>query len=64
MDLRCDFCKEEITEPGGLIFSPPLEKEVNDRIFDTGITVKLHICKKCYKEEITNGLLARYRRRK
>jgi hypothetical protein len=37
----CDKCKEELTDFGAILLSPPNEKsEVK----------KFHICKKCYKE--------------
>lgn len=61
----CDFCKEELEEPGGIILSPPVEtKIIQGRTLTTGIVIELHICKKCYDEEIVDGLLARYRGRK
>jgi hypothetical protein len=37
---KCDFCKEELTDYGGLLFSPPNHKSE---------TKKLHVCKDCYK---------------
>ena len=37
---QCDRCKNEIAEFGGLLFSPPNEKnEVK----------KFHLCKNCYE---------------
>jgi hypothetical protein len=39
----CDRCDKELTEFGGLIFSPP------DSL---GNTRKLHLCKICYEEII------------
>ncbi len=36
----CDFCKKELTDFGGLLFSPPDKKSV---------VKKLHVCKPCYK---------------
>lgn len=37
----CDFCKKELKEFGGLLFSPPNS---------SGEVRKLHVCKRCYKE--------------
>jgi len=37
----CDFCKKELEDFGGLVFSPPNSKQE---------VKKLHICQKCYKE--------------
>ena len=37
----CDFCKKELKDFGGLLFSPPNKK---------GETKKLHVCPHCYKE--------------
>ncbi len=34
----CDFCTEELTDFGGLLFSPPVNNMVE----------KLHVCKACY----------------
>jgi hypothetical protein len=42
----CDFCVEELTEFGGLLFSPP---------DDSGYARKWHICKKCYEKLIKTG---------
>ena len=39
MDIVCDFCGEEMTDLGALLFSPPYQ----------GMTWKYHMCKKCYK---------------
>jgi hypothetical protein len=41
LKFNCEFCKKELTEPGGLIFSPPDEN-------DNGKTFKSHICVACY----------------
>ncbi|KND51679.1 MAG: hypothetical protein ABA06_00265 [Parcubacteria bacterium C7867-001] len=41
---HCDFCKTELTDFGGLLFSPPDEN---------GMAKKMHLCKACY-ERITN----------
>jgi hypothetical protein len=39
----CDKCKQELTEFGAILFSPP----------DSNSNVKKwHICKKCYEEMI------------
>ncbi len=35
---QCDFCKEELTEFGALLFSPPSE----------GTVEKFHLCVPCY----------------
>jgi hypothetical protein len=40
---NCVYCKEELTEYGALLLSPPDNKN-NIR--------KLHLCKKCYNEII------------
>jgi len=40
LKVNCDVCHKEITEPGGLLFSPP------DKI--TGSVWKYHICNSCY----------------
>lgn len=38
---KCDFCKNELNDFGGILLSPPNKKsEVK----------KLHICKTCYKK--------------
>ena len=37
----CDFCKEELEDFGGLLFSPPNEN---------GFVKKFHICKDCYEK--------------
>ncbi|GBE19732.1 hypothetical protein BMS3Abin17_00459 [archaeon BMS3Abin17] len=39
----CDKCKQELTEFGAILFSPPDE---NNNV------KKFHICKKCYEEMI------------
>ncbi len=38
---RCDFCKKELKEFGGLVFSPPTKE---------GTVRKLHVCRHCYRE--------------
>lgn len=38
---RCDFCAKELTDYGGLLFSPPNT---------SGTVKKYHLCKKCYAE--------------
>lgn len=43
MKITCDFCPAEITEPGGLLFSPPCD----------GACIKLHICTDCYQKVMT-----------
>ena len=39
MIITCDFCHKVLTEPGGLLFSPP-DKD--------GMVRKKHICKGCF----------------
>lgn len=41
---RCDFCKEELTEFGALLFSPPKKK--------TDV-MKYHVCPSCYRRILT-----------
>lgn len=36
---KCDRCKKELKEFGGILFSPPDKKNM---------VMKLHLCKKCY----------------
>jgi hypothetical protein len=38
---KCDRCKKELTEFGGILLSPPDKK---------GRVSKFHLCKKCFKE--------------
>jgi hypothetical protein len=40
----CDFCKTELTDFGGLVFSPPENTETG-----TSQVEKLHVCKVCYQ---------------
>jgi len=40
---KCDFCKEELNEFGGILLSPPDKKSM---------VKKYHICKKCFKNII------------
>lgn len=40
----CDFCKNELTDFGGLVFSPPENTETG-----TSQVEKLHVCKTCYQ---------------
>ncbi len=37
----CDFCKKELKDLGGLLFSPPTSR---------GETKEHHVCRTCYKE--------------
>ena len=39
MKILCNCCNEELTEQGGLLFSPPDEN---------GILKKYHICVNCF----------------
>jgi hypothetical protein len=41
----CDKCKQELTEFGGILLSPP-DKEA--------MVKKWHLCKGCYEEIISN----------
>ena len=38
---KCDMCRKELKDFGGLLFSPPNDKDMVE---------KFHICKKCYKK--------------
>ena len=38
---KCDFCKNELKEFGGILLSPPNKKDMVN---------KKHICKDCYKK--------------
>jgi hypothetical protein len=40
----CDFCKKELTDFGGLVFSPPDNNETGNSQVE-----KLHVCKTCYQ---------------
>lgn len=40
----CDFCKKELTDFGGLVFSPPENAEAGNSQVE-----KLHVCKTCYQ---------------
>ena len=39
----CDKCKKELTQFGGILFSPPNER---------GMVKKWHVCKGCYEEMV------------
>jgi hypothetical protein len=39
----CDKCKKELTDFGGILFSPPDEKSM---------VKKYHICKPCFKKMV------------
>jgi len=45
MSIRpiCDFCKRELSDFGGLVFSPPENTEIGNSEVE-----KLHVCKTCY----------------
>ena len=43
LKLKCDKCRKELKETGGLVFSPPFNYEYME-----GITQKIHLCRKCY----------------
>lgn len=36
----CDFCRKELEDFGGILFSPP----------ENGLVRKLHLCRGCYAE--------------
>jgi len=38
---KCDMCKKELSDFGGILLSPPDKKEK---------VRKFHLCKQCYKE--------------
>jgi ribosomal protein L40E len=39
LKIKCKKCKQQLTEQGALIFSPP---ETHERVY------KFHICMQCY----------------
>jgi len=39
LDVKCDGCWEELTEPGAVVFGPPDQR---------GRSAKLHICVGCW----------------
>lgn len=41
--IKCDYCKEELEELGGLLFSPPSS-------ITTLIVTKYHLCANCFME--------------
>jgi hypothetical protein len=43
--LICDKCKQELSDFGGILLSPP-DKD--------GMVKKWHLCKECYEEIINN----------
>ena len=66
MEIKCDFCNKELTELGGLLFSPPDDVELRNKIADILAQEDLwkladkiikvipckkrHICKPCYSK--------------
>ena len=42
LDLTCDMCHRNLDEPGGLIFSPPVD--------EAWIVEKYHVCAFCWPE--------------
>lgn len=44
----CDVCKKELTDFGGLLFSPPNEES---------IVKKYHVCKPCYEKFVADNNL-------
>ena len=45
MQVKCNKCDETLTEPGGLLFSPPVALYKNEDVVQ-----KTHLCKSCYDE--------------
>jgi hypothetical protein len=39
LEIKCDLCKELLTKPGALLFSPPNQR---------GYVKKFHLCQGCY----------------
>jgi len=48
--VRCDFCGEELNEPGALQFSPPDKN---------GNVQKIHVCIHCWNRHKDNELRQR-----
>lgn len=49
--VTCDYCQQDLTEPGGLIFSPPLKlPDACVGLVGSGglVVLKRHICVKCW----------------
>ena len=44
LELRCDICKVNLQEPGGLIFSPPTT--------ESWVVQKYHVCTECWPEVV------------
>jgi hypothetical protein len=40
LELRCDICRKQLQEPGGLLFSPPVK--------DGWVVEKYHVCVDCW----------------
>jgi len=51
LEIKCDCCGKDISDPGALLFGPPKDKQVS----------KTHICVTCY--EILKELLKTIPRR-
>lgn len=49
LKIQCDSCHLELTEPGGLLFSPP----TLDKALQLPICAKIHVCVKCFQKLIT-----------
>jgi hypothetical protein len=45
LELRCDICKDNLREPGGLIFSPPTT--------ESWLVQKYHVCTECWPKVVT-----------
>lgn len=56
LKVKCDFCKEELKEFGGLVFSPPSIPIANMLGVEVNITGKRHMCVHCYERIIVKEL--------
>ena len=48
ISVKCEACGEELTEPGGILISPPITKKFGEVL--TEMHFKTHLCVKCYNE--------------
>jgi hypothetical protein len=44
--VKCNFCGDELNEPGALLFSPP-------HIHNPGLVYKDHVCVECFLKMVT-----------
>lgn len=54
--MRCSKCNDTLSEPGGLVFSPP-----DSAIPRTDSVIKYHLCKSCwdsFKSWLMEGMYA------